>query len=161
MSNNHNNSEEAQSEIRCLSSQGTLSSPHVRTRSVAHSLSQPKATGDSFPGVQRPGLYSDHSPISIAKVKKSGANPHSPYMYRSNFPFFSFTFFTKHAVILLVTDFDSKCLPTLSTLPKILWPKHFAVCMAVGLPRTDNQNQQCSLKFRAQGAIKCDASCNY
>ena len=35
---------------------------------------------------------------------------------------FTFTFFTKHAVVLLVTDFDFKCLPPISTPPKLCGP---------------------------------------
>ena len=44
---------------------------------------------------------------------------------------------------------------------KLVIYKYFALCMAVGLLRTDNQNQNCYLKFRVQDAITCDAWCNY
>jgi hypothetical protein len=38
---------------------------------VAHPASYPVATGSPFPGVKRPRLQADHSPSTIADVKKT------------------------------------------------------------------------------------------
>jgi hypothetical protein len=42
----------------------------VQTGSRANSASYPMGTGDSFPGVKRPGREADHSPPASAEAKK-------------------------------------------------------------------------------------------
>jgi hypothetical protein len=52
----------------------------VQTDSGAHPASYPMGTRGSFPRVvKRPGLEADHSPLSSAEIKNSGAIPPLPH----------------------------------------------------------------------------------
>jgi hypothetical protein len=69
--------------------EGRSSSLHViQTGSRDHPASYPMGTLSSFPGVRRPGREANHSPPTIAEVKKSGSIhplPHTLfYLYLSH-----------------------------------------------------------------------------
>jgi hypothetical protein len=50
----------------------------VQTGSGAHPASYPMGTGNSSPGVKRPGREADHSPPNSAEVKKMGIYTSTP-----------------------------------------------------------------------------------
>jgi hypothetical protein len=50
----------------------------VQIASGVHTASYPMGTGDSFPGVKRPGKQADHSPAFSAEIKNGGAIPSLP-----------------------------------------------------------------------------------
>jgi hypothetical protein len=57
--------------VRFPEGAGNFSLRHrVQTGSGAHPAPYPMGTGDSFPGVKRPGREADHLPPSSAKAKE-------------------------------------------------------------------------------------------
>jgi hypothetical protein len=55
-----------------------FSTHRVQTGSGAHATSYPIGKGALSSGVMRPGREADHSPPSVAEVKKSGVIPPLP-----------------------------------------------------------------------------------